>query len=211
MEFYRVQIPYRGIVPLLNRKGPIACVELTRDQVNLLKDYGVEMLDPDNGKAFRFPEEKPIVVTLKDFENAHPITMKELEDQSKKDEPEAQTTSENNGIANNEMNEASAENHTETADAPIVESGVSVDTDDTATNAAADNAETENKEETREAESDVIIEVPEFAFERIAGYSALTKKKKRELRAYFAESVKDGCTEEDLNKIYEVLNSMAHN
>ena len=79
MEFFKVQIPYRGVVPIINRKGPMACVELTRDQINELKSYGVELLNPDNGKKFLFPEQQPVEITLKDFANARPVTKAQLE------------------------------------------------------------------------------------------------------------------------------------
>lgn len=60
MEFFNVQIPYRGGIPIIMRHGPIASIELSKEQIQGLMDCGVELLDPMTGKKFALPiEEAP--------------------------------------------------------------------------------------------------------------------------------------------------------
>lgn len=57
MEFFNVQIPYRGGIPIIMRHGPIASIELSKEQIQGLMDCGVELLDPMTGKKFALPTE----------------------------------------------------------------------------------------------------------------------------------------------------------
>lgn len=205
MEFFRVQIPYRGIIPLLNRKGPVPCVELTRDQVLQLKEYKVEMLDPDTGKPFLFPENRPIMVTLDDFANARPISKQEaariISGASAKEEKVEESTPDESAQSNNETpNQENTDTEVSEPEAEVIApvyttEAVSEETVDT-------DVETEGTTEATTTNA-----VPEFDFNRIKGYSNLPRKKKKELRAYYQEAAV-GASAEDLDKIYEVLNSM---
>lgn len=57
-RYYHVQIAHWGYVPILNRRGPIANCELTKEQIEELRDvHGIKLLDPYNGKDFEFPDE----------------------------------------------------------------------------------------------------------------------------------------------------------
>lgn len=57
-KFYHVQIAHWGFVPILNRRGPIADVELTAEQIGVLRDeHHLTLLNPYNGKPFEFPTE----------------------------------------------------------------------------------------------------------------------------------------------------------
>ena len=204
MEFFRVQIPYRGIIPLLNRKGPVPCVELTRDQVLQLKEYKVEMLDPDTGKPFLFPENRPIMVTLDDFANARPISKQEaariISGTPTKEEKVEESTPDESAQSNNETPEQ--ENTDTEVSEPEAEVIAPVYTTEAVSEETVDtDVETEG---TAEAATNAI---PEFDFNRIKGYSNLPRKKKKELRAYYQEAAV-GASAEDLDKIYEVLNSM---
>lgn len=205
MEFFRVQIPYRGIIPLLNRKGPVPCVELTRDQVLQLKEYKVEMLDPDTGKPFLFPENRPIMVTLDDFANARPISKQEaarIISGTPTKEKKVEESTPDEGVQSND--ETPDQENTDTGiPKPEAEVIAPVYTTEAASEETGDSdAETE---ETSEAVT--TNTVPEFDFNRIKGYSNLPRKKKKELRAYYQEAAA-GASAEDLDKIYEVLNSM---
>ena len=204
MEFFRVQIPYRGIIPLLNRKGPVPCVELTRDQVLQLKEYKVEMLDPDTGKPFLFPENRPIMVTLDDFANARPISKQEaariISGTTAKEEKVEESTPDESAQSNDET--PNQENTDTEVSEPENEVIIPVYTTEAVPEETVDtDVEAEG---TAEAAA---ITVPEFDFNRIKGYSNLPRKKKKELRAYYQEAAV-GASAEDLDKIYEVLNSM---
>lgn len=204
MEFFRVQIPYRGIIPLLNRKGPVPCVELTRDQVLQLKEYKVEMLDPDTGKPFLFPENRPIMVTLDDFANARPISKQEaariISGTPTKEEKAEESTPDESAQSNDETPEQ------ENADAEVSGPEDEVITPVYTTEAVPEETVDTDVEAEGTAEA-AAITVPEFDFNRIKGYSNLPRKKKKELRAYYQEAAV-GASAEDLDKIYEVLNSM---
>ena len=57
-KFFHVQIAHWGFIPILNRRGPIADVELTAEQITTLRDeYQLNLLNPYNGKPFEFPTE----------------------------------------------------------------------------------------------------------------------------------------------------------
>lgn len=63
MNFVNVQIPYRGLIPIINKRGPLASVELEESLAKMLHfEYGVPMLDPFNGKDFVFEDviENPV-------------------------------------------------------------------------------------------------------------------------------------------------------
>lgn len=105
-KFYPVQIPYRGVVPLINKRGPLPRIELQKSMIEELKSMGVEMLNPDNGKPFEYPEEvKPaggmeftpaeekapeIVEPEKEPEVANPTT--EISEESKVEIPAEETS-----------------------------------------------------------------------------------------------------------------------
>lgn len=54
-SFYNVQIPYTGMIPVINRRGPIREAMLSKEQINELLALGVEIVDAANGKPFHFP------------------------------------------------------------------------------------------------------------------------------------------------------------
>lgn len=57
-KFYHVQIAHWGWVPILNRRGPVADIELTAEQIGILRDeYHLTLLNPYTGKPFEFPTE----------------------------------------------------------------------------------------------------------------------------------------------------------
>lgn len=54
-SFYNVQIPYTGMIPVINRRGPVREAMLSKEQINELLALGVEIVDAANGKPFHFP------------------------------------------------------------------------------------------------------------------------------------------------------------
>lgn len=46
----KVQIPYRGNIPIIHKRGPIACIELELEVCKELLMMGIELLDPFTGK-----------------------------------------------------------------------------------------------------------------------------------------------------------------
>lgn len=46
----KVQIPYRGNIPIIHKRGPIACIELELEICKELLMMGIELLDPFTGK-----------------------------------------------------------------------------------------------------------------------------------------------------------------
>lgn len=54
-SFYNVQIPYTGMIPVINRRGPVREALLSKEQINELLALGVEIVDAANGKPFHFP------------------------------------------------------------------------------------------------------------------------------------------------------------
>ena len=46
----KVQIPHRGNIPIIHKRGPIACIELELEVCKELLMMGIELLDPFTGK-----------------------------------------------------------------------------------------------------------------------------------------------------------------
>lgn len=59
MRFVDVQIPYRGRIPKINKRGPIAKTTLDVDTAKELDlNYGITLLDPLTGKPVMFGAEE---------------------------------------------------------------------------------------------------------------------------------------------------------
>lgn len=184
MEFMNVQIPYRGGIPILNRRGPIANLELDIETIKTLISYGIEILNPENGKPVTFESAKEPVVAQVVEEQSVATTVNEeapkpeetapVADETEK-KPEAMTPAE-------EVSPVPAEK---------------VETEPPATQDVADSAS--------EDADDVIEGADAFDYTKIANYSALSRSKRKELRKYFAE--KNG--KMDVNILYATLNTMA--
>ena len=209
MEFFKVQIPYRGVIPIINRKGPMACVELTRDQINELKSYGVELLNPNNGKKFLFPEQQPVEITLKDFANARPVTKAQLEVKAEHVEHPKEEVS-----AEPEDAEVSGE-ETDSADQDVadeVEETVeeAADVTDEPTVLHFEEGTDEGVAEPSLAETLPTVEsaepeAAEFDYTKVSGYSSLSKSKKKEIRSLFKHKMNSGMSAEGA---YAELNAM---
>ena len=209
MEFFKVQIPYRGVIPIINRKGPMACVELTRDQINELKSYGVELLNPDNGKKFLFPEQQPVEITLKDFANARPVTKAQLEVKAEPVEaPKEEVFTEPDDAGVSEEETDSADHDTtdeveETAEdtADVTDESTVLHFEESTDEGVAEPSVAETLPTVESAEP----EATEFDYTKVNGYSSLSKSKKKEIRSLFKHKMNSGMSTDDA---YAELNAM---
>lgn len=184
MEFMNVQIPYRGGIPILNRRGPIANLELDIETIKTLISYGIEILNPENGKPVTFESENESAVTQ--VVEEQPVANVNEAPKPEETVPAATETE--------KKPEAAEQPAEEVTPAPSTEK---VDTEAPATQDAADSAS--------EDSDDVVEGADAFDYTKIANYSALSKSKRKELRKYFAE--KNG--KMDINILYATLNTMA--
>ena len=185
MKFYEIQIPYRGVIPYLNRRGPIASVELNTEQIKLLADCGVVMLDPRNGHTIDVDDilgtkkEEPVdsVVELAPAvpENLEPeilpINQNAVAQTSEDPEPEEDENPEIDSepvepesSPDPDLEQTAEPEETVESEATEPETGDSKDEPD--------------KEEDGKAEPDAA----EFDFNRIPDYSKLSKSKKKKFK-----------------------------
>ena len=181
MEFMKVQIPYRGGIPILNRRGPIPSVELDVDTIKTLISYGIEVLNPDNGKLITFEETSATEVAAEPAVESvveKPMESKPTE-APKVEAPAAEAV-------------PTKEDHVAVAETP-----------------AAEPAKVEETTEATETDADDTDEAVDgadaFDYTKIANYSALSKSKRKELRKFFAEH----SGKMDVNILYATLNTMA--
>lgn len=186
MEFMNVQIPYRGGIPILNRRGPIANLELDIETIKTLISYGIEILNPENGKPIIFESEKEPAATQAQVVKEQPVatTVKEEAPKPEETAPAAAETEKKPEVV-------------EPAEVTPAPSTEKVETETPAAQDAADSAS--------EDADDVVEGADAFDYTKIANYSALSKSKRKELRKYFAE--KNG--KMDINILYATLNTMA--
>lgn len=187
MEFMNVQIPYRGGIPILNRRGPIANLELDIETIKTLISYGIEILNPENGKPITFESAKEPIVTQAQVVEEQPVATTVKKEAPKPDETAP-------AAAESEKKPEAVEPAEEVTPVPSTEK---VETETPAAQDVADSAS--------EDADDVIEGADAFDYTKIANYSALSKSKRKELRKYFAE--KNG--KMDVNILYATLNTMA--
>lgn len=182
MEFMHVQIPYRGGIPIINRRGPIADLELDIKTVKTLISYGIEVLDPSNGKPIAFQEEAPAPA-------AAPKEDKPVE--KKIDEA---VTAPVEAAAVKPADDKKADEAAPTVNAPAAAT-------------AQETAPSEEKAEDTAADGDddAVEGADAFDYTKIVNYSSLSKSKRKELRKFFAE--KNG--KMDINILYATLNEMS--
>lgn len=177
MKFYEIQIPYRGVVPYLNRRGPIANVELNADQIKLLADCGVVMLDPHNGSVI----DVDAILGIKKVENDSIDSVVELSPAVPENlEPEILHIGQNPTTQTSEDSE-SEEDENPKIDSEPNEPESSLDSDPEQTIEQKDANEPETGDDRKKSDS------TEFDFSRIPDYSKLSKSKKKKLRVKFTE------------------------
>ena len=173
----KVQIPYRGNIPIIHKRGPIACIELELEVCKELLMMGIELLDPYTGKPL------PIDVVEEPVEEVAVAESAENEaNETPAEEKVAETPVEEEKVADPGL-EKIDEPETEKAAEPEVR---------------ADDA----------ADADVPVfdgSAPAFDFNKVENYTILSKGKKRELRAFYANNVRKIAQD----ALYDKLNEMA--
>lgn len=190
MKFYEIQIPYRGVIPYLNRRGPIASVELNAEQIKLLADCGVVMLDPRNGHTIdvddilgtKKEESIDSVVELAPAvpENLEPEILPISQNAASQTSEDPETEEDENPEIDSEP--------TEPESSPDPESEQVTESEQTVEPEATEPETEDSKEEDSKTEPDAA----EFDFNCIPDYSKLSKSKKKKLRAKFAELSNSG-------------------
>lgn len=188
MEFVKVQIPHRGLIPIIHSRGPLAEVLLDKETIKKLQnDFRMEILDPDTGK--------PIVLDEEPVEAA-PSVEEEV--------AEAVAAAAETAAVDVMEKVPTATEVTVTAEASVVVEDES--------NADAEEKEApavEVHDEPKTAEEPASSNYRIFDHTKIANYSSLTKGKKRELRSYFAEHINDVPAQLTIEKLYEDMNELA--
>lgn len=187
MEFMHVQIPYRGGIPIINRRGPIADLELDIKTIKTLISYDIEVLDPSNGKPIAFEEEAPA-----------PAAAPKEDKPAEKKTDEAVTTP----VAAAAVKPADEKKADETAPT-VTASAVAAPAAATAQEAAP--SEEKAEDTAADGDDDAVEGADAFDYTKIVNYSSLSKSKRKELRKFFAE--KNG--KMDINILYATLNEMS--
>lgn len=203
-KFYNVQIPYRGVVPYINRRGPIASIELNAEQIEMLSGCGVVLLDPTNGRVIDVDTilgkklQEPVVETPLEITPAVP---EELEPEILPVAPTAPAqTSEDPDVQEDEKSETAPDETTpESSPEPEAEqdpepqeSAPEVEEPKPDRPASEDNT---HPTEPEGALTGAASKPGEFDFTRIPDYSRLSKSKKKKLRATYAELQAQGLPE----------------
>lgn len=185
-KFYSVQIPYRGIIPILMRRGPITSVELTIEQINTMLENKVPLLDPNNGKELSFLDfdenrKEANITSVKEEKKPEP-PKKEADEKAVDPTPEPPI----NTTAKAETSEKPSEKTEVAPTDASTEEAISTDEED---------------------ETDTATDNSGFDFTKIRNYSTFSKSKKKAIRERFAKLKTQGM---DINIIYATLNSEAN-
>lgn len=156
----KVQIPYRGNIPIIHKRGPIACIELELEVCKELLMMGIELLDPFTGKPL------PIDIVEEPAEEVATDEPADKANEAPAEEKIAVTPAEEEKVADPEP-EKVVEPETEKAAEPEVKAD-EVDADVPVFDGSA----------------------PAFDFNKVENYTNLSKGKKRELRAFYTNNVR---------------------
>ena len=189
MEFMHVQIPYRGGIPIINRRGPIADLELDIKTIKTLISYGIEILDPSNGKPIAFQEEAP----------APTATAAPKEDKPVEKKADEAVTTPVAAAAVKPADEKKADEAAPTVTAPAAAAPAAATAQETAP------SEEKAEDTTADGDDDAVEGADALDYTKIVNYSSLSKSKRKELRKFFAE--KNG--KMDINILYATLNEMS--
>lgn len=201
MNFIKVQIPYRGVIPIINKRGPLSCVELDSETVKKLQEYGAELLNPETGRPLGMVMDTPVEAENEPVKIEEKVSIIESEPEAKPDEEPpivASLTEEEKTAVENVASEVAEV----TAATPIFEPEVNPDPvkEEGPTEEAAIEAKSAESEEPE------VASLENFEYIRIKNYSSLAKSKKREIRAAYVELSK---TITDKNILYAKLNELA--
>lgn len=156
----KVQIPYRGNIPIIHKRGPIACIELKLEVCKELLMMGIELLDPYTGKPL------PINTVEEPAEEVATDESADKVNEAPAEEKIVETPAEEEKVADPEPEKA-IESETEKAAEPEVKAD-EVDADAPVFDGSA----------------------PAFDFNKVENYTNLSKGKKRELRAFYTNNVR---------------------
>lgn len=173
----KVQIPYRGNIPIIHKRGPIACIELELEVCKELLMMGIELLDPYTGK--------PLLIDAVEDPAEEVVTGEPAENEANEapaEEKAAETPAEEEKVADPGP-EKVVESETEIAAEPEVKADEAADVETPVFDGSA----------------------PAFDFNKVENYTNLSKGKKRELRAFYANNVRKIAQD----ALYEKLNEMA--
>ena len=194
MKFYNVQIPYRGGIPVIMKKGPIASIELSEDQIRELMDCKVPLMNPVDGTPFVLPTEnvkkaeepKKETVATKTGEVPStpievPVTPVTKEKTETVETPKEEVLESEVGVA--------------TIASPVVEGVAVVDP------AITPVVESQTAVATTPAHHSPALD---FDYTKVDGYSSMSKSKKREIRAMYVKGIETGKTADE---VYAEINA----
>lgn len=231
--FYHVQIPYRGIIPVIMKRGPLPDVLLNREQIDSLLACKVELLNPDTGKPFHYPNPagginekkgervpKPVETDPLGNPAPQPIITPEQDDTEDPVEPfTAETGPEPPVVVQNPQSLEDVADAAVKAAGEAIKATVKVDgeevpgavdtrPDDSDPGEPAEEEDEEDALSSGDAQTDP--NSAEYDYTKIEGYSKLSKSQKRELRAEYAEFLKakaGNVTAEELSAFYAAQNA----
>lgn len=194
MKFYNVQIPYRGGIPVIMKKGPIASIELSEDQIRELMDCKVPLMNPVDGAPFVLPTEN--VKKVEDPKKETDVTKTEEVSSTSVEAPEAPVTKEKTETVETPKEEVlESEAGVATIASPVVEG-----------TAVGDPAITPVVESQPAAATTPAHHSPalDFDYTKVEGYSSMSKSKKRDIRAMYVKGIEAGKTAEE---VYAEINT----
>lgn len=194
MKFYNVQIPYRGGIPVIMKKGPIASIELSEDQIRELMECKVPLMNPVDGVEFVLPTEN--VKKAEEPKKETVETKTEETPSAPVEVPEAPVIKEEAETAETSKEEASvSEVSVATIASPVVEGVAVSDSDITPT------VESQTAVATMSSQHSPALD---FDYTKVEGYSSMSKSKKREIRAMYVKGIEAG---KSADEVYAEINA----
>ena len=194
MKFYNVQIPYRGGIPVIMKKGPIASIELSEDQIRELMECKVPLMNPVDGAEFVLPTEN--VKKAEEPKKETVETKTEETPSAPVEVPEAPVIKEEAETAETSKEEASvSEVSVATIASPVVEGIAVSDSDITPT------VESQTAAATTPTHHSPALD---FDYTKVEGYSSMSKSKKREIRAMYVKGIEAG---KSADEVYTEINT----
>ena len=194
MKFYNVQIPYRGGIPVIMKKGPIASIELSEDQIRELMDCKVPLMNPVDGTEFVLPTEN--VKKAEEPKKETGATKTEEVPSTPVEAPETPVTKEGPKAVETPKEEVlESEAGVATIASPVVEGVAVVDPVITPV------VESQTVAGTTSAHHSPALD---FDYTKVEGYSSMSKSKKREIRAMYVKGIEAGKTAEE---VYAEINA----
>lgn len=194
MKFYNVQIPYRGGIPVIMKKGPIASIELSEDQIRELMDCKVPLMNPVDGTPFVLPTEN--VKKAEEPKKETVVTKTEEVPSTPVEAPETPVTKEKTETVETPKEEVlESEVGVATIASPVVEGVAVVDP------AITPVVESQTVAATAPAHHSPALD---FDYTKVEGYSSMSKSKKREIRAMYVKGIEAGKTADE---VYAEINA----